>query len=457
MRIQTLLLTIVMMAVCVPGLGADLPDIVMFIADDLGWSDVSVHGGRDVLTPNVERLAAAGMTFTHAFVASPSCAPSRAALLTGLDPLRNGAMLNHSRPHRGVRLWPAYFQELGYEVVAFGKVAHYAQVKDYGFDHASHFDYHQDDCIEAAVKWLAARESEKPLCLMIGTNWPHVPWPKETVLDPERLQLPPTLLKTPATRLARSRYLAAVVNFDRDLGLVYNAAREHLGEDALFLFTSDHGAQLPFGKWNCYDAGVRTPLIVAWPGRVKPGAVSGALVSWIDLLPTLMEVAGGKAPPGISGKSFLPVLRSDTGEHRDKVFLTHSGDGAMNQYPIRAVRTREWKYIRNLDPNAEHHTHINKAAGGDGRDYWDTWVEEAKTDPSAAALVSRYHTRPAEELYQVTKDAWELNNIAADPAHAATLAMLRQELDTWMQEQGDEGMQTERRLPNPRAKSKRAE
>jgi N-sulfoglucosamine sulfohydrolase len=131
---------------------ADAPHVVLFLADDLGWGDCSPYGGKDVPTPNMTRLATDGMTFTHGFVASPSCAPSRAALLTGLDPMRNGAMLNHARPRADVKKWPAYFQDLGYEVVSFGKVAHYAQVTDYGFDQASHFKYHEDDCVEAAVK-----------------------------------------------------------------------------------------------------------------------------------------------------------------------------------------------------------------------------------------------------------------------------------------------------------------
>jgi uncharacterized sulfatase len=222
--------------------GTAAPGIVVVIADDLGWADCSPYGGKDVPTPNIARLAKDGLTFTHAFVTSPSCAPSRAALLTALDPMRNGAMLNHSRPRADVKKWPAYFKELGYEVVAFGKVAHYAQVTEYGFDQASHFKYHEDDCIQAAVKWLAARKSDKPLCLMVGTNWPHVPWPKESPISPSALTLPPTLVDTTETRQARARYLAAVANADRDLGLVYDAVGKHLGRDTLFLFSSDHGS-----------------------------------------------------------------------------------------------------------------------------------------------------------------------------------------------------------------------
>jgi uncharacterized sulfatase len=217
--------------------------------------------------------------------------------------MRNGAMLNHSRPRAGVRHWPAYFRALGYLVAAIGKVSHYGHVKGLGFDHASHFNYHQDDCVEAAVKWLAGRKSGGPVCLLIGTNWPHVPWPKEGGPDPDKLTLPPTLVDTAQTRRAFSRYLAGVANADRDLGLILDAVRKHLGENVLFVFTSDHGSQFPFGKWNCYDAGVRTPLLVFWPGRVAPRSTSDALVSWVDLLPTCLEAAGGRPPAGLDGRS----------------------------------------------------------------------------------------------------------------------------------------------------------
>lgn len=421
-----------------------LPNIVVFLADDLGWADCSVSGGREVPMPNLERLAAHGMTLTNAFVASPSCAPSRAALLTGLDPLRNGAMLNHSHPRAEIKRWPAYFQKLGYEVAAIGKVAHYAQVQEYGFDHASHFKYHQDECIAAAAAWLTERKSTKPLCLLVGTNWPHVPWPKEPLGDPAQVKLPAKLLDTPETRLARARYLAAVANADRDLGLIYDKAQQVLGPETLFVFTADHGAQFPFGKWNLYDTGVRTPLVVSWPGKIKPCSTSAALVSWIDLLPTLLAAAGDTPPPDLSGQSFLSVLQGTSVQHREQIFLTHSADGKMNTYPMRAVRTARWKLIRNLDPQSEHHTHIDRAPG-DAPKYWDTWVAQAKDDPLAAKLVNQYLHRPAEEFYDLENDPHEQRNLIADPASQPTIAKLRKSLAAWMENQGDEGMATERK------------
>ncbi|MDZ4288264.1 MAG: sulfatase-like hydrolase/transferase, partial [Prosthecobacter sp.] len=267
------------------GAEATKPNIVLFLADDLGWEDCSIYGGR-LPTPNMDRVAKEGMTFTHAFVASPSCAPSRAALLTGLHSAHNGAMFNHTKPRAEIKKWPAYFQELGYEVAAIGKTAHYAQVKDYGFDHFSNFTYHDDTCIAAAVTWLEQHKSTKPLCLIVGTNWPHVPWPESATSDHT---LPPTLIDTIETRAARAHYVTAVAHADRDLGLIYDAARRKLGDNLLFLFSSDHGAQWPFGKWNCYDSGIRTPLVAVWPGKIAPGSRTGAMVSWIDILPTCLD------------------------------------------------------------------------------------------------------------------------------------------------------------------------
>jgi len=446
---------------CLPCLlaAADRPDMVIFLTDDLSRNDCSIYNPHcGIRAPNMERVARDGLTFTHAFVSSPSCAPSRGALLTGLNPVRNGAMFNHTVPDRRHKRWPAWFQDLGYEVVAFGKVAHYATVRQYGFDLASHFNYHQDDCVEAAIAWLEKRVSRKPLCLFVGSNWPHVPWPEETRYAPSELPLPASQTDTPATRAFRARYAAAVERADRDLGLVYDAARKHLGRDTLFLFSSDNGAQFPFAKWNCYEAGVHMPLVAVWPGRIASGAKTGAMVTWEDFLPTCLEAAGGAAPscgdaPGqISGRSFLPVLLGKQAEHRDCIFTTHSGDGRMNVYPIRALRTRDWKYILNLRPEFAHTTHIDQGSGGgDGWRYFREWVWAAATNASASAILKRYYGRPREELYDLRADPDELRNLAADPSHAARLAEMRSRLAAWLEAQGDRPtlMQPPRLLAEP--------
>ncbi|BCM93486.1 choline-sulfatase [Abditibacteriota bacterium] len=417
---------------------APKPNIVFFIADDHSLLDSSVYGATDVRTPNMKRLSAAGMTFDRAFVASPSCAPSRAAFLSGLMPARNGAEPNHSRPRPGVKLLPAYLHAQGYEVVAFGKVAHYGQAKDFGFDLVEHDGFHDDECINAALKYLKARTSKKPLAFFVGTNWPHVPWPKKNEgYNPAALKLPPELLDTPQTRQTRARYYAAVSRFDTELGQVYDAARTRLGPNTFFLQSSDHGAQWPFAKWNCYDAGIRVPLIASWPGVIKAGTRTSAMVSWIDILPTLIEIAGGKPPVDIDGRSFLPVLRGKTTQHRDRIFTTHSADGDMNIYPIRSVRTSRWKFILNLHPEFAYTTHIDRNAKSEPDNYWNSWEAAAPTNARAATIIKRYHERPAEELYDLDSDPYEQNNLAAQPAYVQTKNNLRRELEAWMNAEGD--------------------
>ncbi|MES2705571.1 MAG: sulfatase [Verrucomicrobiota bacterium] len=416
------------------------PNIVVFLSDDHTAADSSVYGSKDVVTPSMERVARDGLVFDRAFVASPSCAPSRAALLTGLMPARNGAEANHARPDANIKKLPAYLQELGYEVVAIGKVGHYKQTAEYGFDYTAHMGYHEDVAVPAALDWLRARKSGKPLALFVGTNWPHVPWPEpEAGKAASEVVVPPTQVDTPATREARLRYYAGIARMDAELGQVYDLAREKLGEDTFFIHTSDHGAQFPFSKWTCYESGIRSPLIVVWPGVVKPGTRTNAMVSWVDILPTLLEAAGGTAPADLDGRSFLPVLRGQSDSRREKIFVTHSGDGNMNVYPTRAVRDRRWKLILNLHPEFQFNTHVNKGRAREEFYYWGSWTAKAESDPAAAAAVKRYHQHPALELYDLESDPAELKNLAAEPAQAPRVKAMRAELEAWMRVQGDEG------------------
>ncbi|MSU51149.1 MAG: arylsulfatase A family protein [Opitutus sp.] len=429
---------------------ATKPDLVVFLTDDQSRLDAQPYGSTDLRTPNMQRLADAGLTFDRAFVASPSCAPSRAALLTGMTPARNGSEANHSKPRVELKKWPAYFQALGYEVVAFGKVSHYKHTVDYGFDFFAHDTFHDHASIPAAVEWLKNRPrvGAKPLCLFVGSNWPHVPWPEENLrYDPAKLKLPAGSIDTPATRKWRAKYAAAVTKADDDLGMILDATRAHLPRETLFLFSADHGAQWPFAKWNLYESGVGVPLIVAWPGMVRPGTRTAAMVNWMDFLPTLLAAAGGQASAGIDGRSFLPVLRGQAQTHHARIFTTHANDNRMNVYPSRAVRDERWKYIRNLHPEFAFTTHIDLVSGALGqRAFFSTWEEAAKNDPKAAALLQRYHARPAEELYDLVADPHEQHNLvdlvsgrgAADPQHAKVLVGLRGELDAWLKAQSDQ-------------------
>ena len=412
------------------------PHLVVLLADDHSAADMSVYGAKDIPTPHLDRMAAAGMVFERAFVNSPSCAPSRAALFTGLYPAKNGAEPNHAKVHAHLKRLPAYLKELGYETVSFGKTSHYVHVTEQGFDRAEHFGYHDHAGVQACIDYLKQRKSEKPLALVFGTNWPHVPLPQPEGVDPAKVRVQPMHIDTPEFRHYRARYINAVMKMDAEIGAVYEAAKEHLGiENTFFLQTSDHGAQLPFGKWNLYDEGTRVPLIAQWNGKIAAGARTMALAQWIDVLPTLIEVGGGRPPVDLDGKSLVPVLTGQTDTHRDAIFTTHTGDNDMNVYPSRSMRTARWKYIRNLHPEFRFTSHIDRSANEDSLAYIASWERAAQTDPQAAFLVKRYRERPAEELYDLEADPFELNNLAS--SNAAQFDEMRRGLDTWMKTTGD--------------------
>jgi N-sulfoglucosamine sulfohydrolase len=420
-----------------PLFAAEKPNIVVFISDDHSMLDSEPYGSTDIRTPHMAKLAAEGMKFTHAFIASPACGPSRTTLCTGLWPARNGAEPNHRGKNPDVRSLPPALHALGYEVAAFGKVAHGNYAKDHGFDVIGGQQQGDIDTVEVG-KFLATRDTSKPLCLFFGTHHPHVPWGENAGYDAAAIKLPPTHVDTAATREQRARYCSDITRSDTLLGELRTLAKDKVPGDTLFIYTADHGAQWPFAKWNLYDAGIRIPFIAAWPSHLKPASTSDAMISWPDMIPTFIELGGGTVPEGIDGKSFAAVLLGKATTHREKIFTTHSGDGDFNVYPIRSVRMRDWKYIRNLHPEFQHHTHISRSTNvNSGFNYWQSWLNAAETKPEAAAVLKRYSVRPAEELYDLKNDPLELHNLADAPAQAGRLSEMRADVDAWMQQQGD--------------------
>lgn len=410
------------------------PNMIVYLSDDLGYLDVSVYGADVVRTPILEKLSAEGMTFDNAFVASPSCAPSRAVLLTGLMPARNGAETNHAFPKPDILYLIGHLKEAGYSVFAFGKVAHYEGNEKCGFD------FHHDEQVhlyENISKYFDSTQVEGPVCIFVGDRRPHVAWTDQMDYDPEKVDLPPYFINTKTTREHRARYYTDVSGMDSEMGQVLGYLDDMLGKNTLTLFTSDHGAQWPFGKWNLYDAGIRTPLIVTWPGKIQPGTRTKAMVSWVDILPTLLDVSGAEVPDELDGKSFLKVLQGEAEEFRKEIFTTHSGDGNFNVYPVRSIRNQRYKLIVNLAPEAYHTNHSDILRKDGSGAYWDSWDERAAVDPWAASVVQRYFIRPAVEFYDLANDPNEQHNLAAEAAYQPLVAKMTKQLNDWMAEQGD--------------------
>ena len=469
-RINPLFALVAMLA-APPACAADKPNIILFIADDMTWFDAGCYGSPDVKTPHLDKLASQGMRFKHCSTATAMCAPTRQQLYTGLYPVRSGAYPNHSAVKQGTKSLGHHFKALGYRVAISGK-KHYKPASSYPFEtlaggrpHDSGKSDKKDLNIQAIEQFIR-RDTTKPYFLICATNQPHAPWNRgdASAYDPATLTLPPYLVDTKKTREDITRYYAEITYADALLGEVM-AALEKSGEadNTIVLFTSEQGSQMPFGKWTCYEAGLRTGLVVRWPGKIKPASTTDAMVQYVDVVPTLIDAAGGDpteydtgrpgAPgggQGFDGTSFLPVLQGEADTHRTHAFGVHTTRGIINGSdccPIRSVRNQRYKLIRNLN----HETPFKNILMSSTRDLiWKDWTAAANNgNEQAKRLTHRYQHRPAVELYDLQEDPHEMNNLADDPALNKVKQTLGDELDKWMQQQGDKGIETEM-LAKPR-------
>jgi arylsulfatase A-like enzyme len=429
-------------------------NIVLFVADDLGANDIGPYGNRVVRTPNINRLANESLRFTCAFASSPTCSPSRASIHTGLMPFRNGAHANHAGIKDGVQTLPVYLNALGYKVAIAGKL-HLGPMSAYPFELIHNSNVPEPGYENKGVLWTdlnmspvddwlsKASNSYKPFMLIVNDHSPHVIWPEKPDYKASEVDIPSIHIDTEDTRKSRARYYTDISKMDGNVGELLRSLDEHkLAENTVVIFTCDQGPQWAFGKWNLYDYGIRVPLLIRWPGKIKGGTETDAMVSLVDLLPTAIELAGGvapKEPEAIDGRSLLPLLSGEKNTHRDVVFACHTGDGTMNQSPLRMIRTRQYKYILNLAPEILYTTHIDKAKDHDGgRQYWPSWIIRSYENEHDASILWRYHNRPAEELYDVQKDPDETRNLANDHQYEEILKNFRSQMKQWRLQQGDQ-------------------
>ncbi|MBD3673168.1 MAG: sulfatase [Planctomycetaceae bacterium] len=434
----------------------DRPNVVLIMADDQNWNDSGAYGNPDVKTPNIDRLASEGMRFTHCFTATAMCAPTRQQLYTGVFPIRNGAYPNHSKVKPGTKSIVHHFRKLGYRVGLSGK-KHFGPEDSFPFENLTT----RGDLNLPKIREFIKRDDGQPFVLVVTSHSPHLPWKEgdASQYDAEKLAVPPYLVDLPETRDALTEYYAEITDFDREVGEVMQAVdRNDHRDDTIFIYTSEQGAQFPHGKWTCYDNGLRTALVIRWPGHVEAGAVSAAMVQYVDILPTLLEAAGADptsidtgrpgAPDGgtgFDGRSFLPVLLGGETSHREYVYGAHTTRGIIAGtwiYPIRSVRSRNFQLIWN--PNhAEKFQNVLTTTGGKSY-YWTAWKEAAANgNRKAEKLVRIYQERPEYEFYDLRSDPYELNNLANDPAHAEMIQKLKQELADWIEQQGDKVIATE--------------
>ncbi len=419
----------------------DRPNIVIVMADDLDSRQLSCYGGQNLKTVHIDRLADQGLRFNNMIASEAMCVPLRASLFTGLYPMRHGSYQNHKPVYsESIQGIPQYLGALGYTVALTGKDH---STKTFPFEIIKGFEVNcvskTDDYELTDIKKFISSQ-KKPYCLFVMSINPHAPW---TVGDPaefdaDKLILPPHWVDTRPTREQFTKYLAEVRRLDNQVGDLMNMVKEAGQEDnTVFIFLGEQGPQFPGGKWTLWDNGQHSSMIVKWPGVVKAGRSTDAIIQYEDIIPTLIDLAGGKALKGLDGKSFLPVMTGKGERAREFAYGIHNNIPEGPAYPIRAIRDGRYKLLLNLSPDSEYS--IKYMTNRKNVRYWDSWFVKAENSVHDRFLVDRMIKRPPVEFYDLKNDPYELRNLANDPGYAKKVAFYEAKLREWMKQQGDPG------------------
>ena len=417
---------------------ANRPNILLLLADNWAYPHAGVYGDASVKTPVFDKLAKLGTLFTHAFAPNPSCSPSRSSMLSGQQTHRLGtaASLYGDLP-QGLPMYPALLSKSGY-LCGFS---------DKGWGPGTYTE--QGQRVNPAGKafddfeaMLGARKPGQPFCFWFGSHDPHVPWDRgrqyKSDMPLEKIQVPAHLPDNPVIREDIRSYYCEVQQFDSECGAILTAL-EKAGEldNTLVLMTSDNGWQMPRGLANCYDLGVRIPLAVRWPKGWKQASKRDDFVTVASFCATFLEAGGVAVPPSVTTPSLQSTVREK------EIFLERERHANVRQgdlsYPIRGVRTPDYLYLRNMEPD--------RWPAGDPTFYWAVGeYGDIDESPSKRFLLERkmepFFTlsmgkRPAEELYDIRKDPDQIRNLAGVAAYDSMRKTLAGKVDQWMKVTGD--------------------
>jgi N-sulfoglucosamine sulfohydrolase len=428
------------------------PNILLVIADDWSYGHAGAYGCKWINTPAFDRVAREGILFSNAFTNNPKCSPCRASLLTG----RNTWQLEEAMCHNGVfpAKWPVYpdvLEQAGYKIGHTGKGWGPGDFIAGGFSRNPAGPAYQRHKLKPPLQgvgntdfarnftaFLEERKPGQPFCFWVGGHEPHRPYEegagRRAGRDPARVTLPAYYPDSDMIRSDMLDYALEVEWFDANLGKILDQL-EKIGEfdDTLIVVMSDHGMPFPRVKGQIYEAGFHLPMAARWGRRVKPGRVVDDFINVRDLAPTFLEAAGLKAPASMSGRSFLDAVVSEKSGQidpaRDRMVIgkeRHDLGRPFDQgYPVRAIRTPQYLYVRNYEP-----------------DRWpvgnpETSYPNCDNSPTKTLITSqfdRYYRlcfgkRPAEELYKIAEDPDCMKNLAALPS----LQTLKQQLSTEME------------------------
>jgi N-sulfoglucosamine sulfohydrolase len=400
----------------------DRPNILYIHSHDTGRY-IQPYG-HAVSTPNLQRLAEEGILFRQAFCASPTCSPSRASLLTGQYPHTNGML---GLAHRGFALNTYHhhvihtLREVGYTSALAG-VQHIAHpnetvVRTIGYDI---YLGEPATAHERAAAFLNNHPPE-PFFLSVGFFETHREFPVVSDENPNYCLPPAPLPDTRETREDMARFKTSARILDQKMGAVFEALEHsHLADRTLVICTTDHGIPFPRMKCNLTDSGIGVMLIMRGPGGFEGGQVIDAMVSHLDLFPTICQLAGLETPERVQGTSLLPLITGEARVLRDAIFAEVNYHAAYE--PQRCVRTPRWKYIRRYDRRVR--PVLPNCDDGLSKDVW---------------LAHGWGNMPPfeEALFDLVFDPNESANLAGDARHTAALADMRTRLENWMHQTND--------------------
>jgi N-sulfoglucosamine sulfohydrolase len=418
------------------------PNILFALADDWGWPHARQYGDKVVRTPTFDRVAREGVVFVQAHCCSPSCTPSRGAMLTGqaVHRLEEGGNLWSFLPKK----FPVYTDILeqagyfaGHERKGWGpgSLEGSGRTRNPAGPQFRNFQ-----------EFLKSAPGDKPFCYWFGSHDPHRPYEKGSGLasgmDLKGVHIPEFLPDTPEVRSDFLDFYFEVQRYDRETGEILDLIeRSGKLDNTIVVMTGDNGIPFPRAKANVYNYGTHQPLAIRWPARIKGGRTIDDFVSFADFAPTFLEAAGLKPLSEMTGRSLLGLLEGRRGAGRDKIFVERERHANVRKdnlsYPMRAVRTKEFLYIRNPRPN--------RWPAGDPPAFGDVdpsptkdLILNRREDPAMKKFFGlAFEKRPAEELYDLQKDPGEIRNVAADPRYASAKQKLSAELDRWMKETKD--------------------
>ena len=453
---------------------AERPNLLLIVAEDMS-PRIGAFGDPVAVTPHLDRLAAEGVRFPNTFTTAGVCAPSRAALMTGRYQTSIGA---HAMRTSGYGSGQPDVKPQGYEAVPPSDVKAFPELlrargyttlnsvkTDYQFGEpftlwdengffVSWTDYTAGHPFFAMENLMVTHESglfpkRLPRDAAEGLlRLLHLPneWRYEAVVDPADVVVPAYYPDTEIVRATLARQYGNIALLDAKVGQILEELDEKgLADSTIVIFTTDHGDGLPRAKREVYDSGIRVPLIIRWPSRwrpegLEPGDLDERMVSFIDLAPQILAFAGVSRPPFMQGRAFVGP---HAGEPRSLVFAARDRMDEVEDR-VRAVRDARFKYIRNYRPED---AGAQRLAFRDHLDLMEElWELEAAGRLEGAQALWFASPRPEEELYDVTQDPQEVQNLAALPAYAADVERMRAELDAWLTDQEDQGAVPEARL-----------